>query len=139
MAEAKVDNRNNKFNDAQVDAIKVPPHSLEAEQSVIGGLLLDNERWDTVSERVVAKDIAGQSLDTELREILRERDNIVEDRFDGLVEEALPPARRGGDRAFGSKILRFALLAGSHTNQVVQDFGDSKQSYHSRDEANATV
>ncbi|KOO10341.1 DNA helicase, partial [Vibrio xuii] len=25
-------------------------------QSVIGGLLLDNERWDTVSERVVAKD-----------------------------------------------------------------------------------
>ncbi|MCL4113666.1 UNVERIFIED_CONTAM: hypothetical protein GTU68_067373, partial [Idotea baltica] len=40
----------------QVDAIKVPPHSLEAEQSVIGGLLLDNERWDTVSEKVVSKD-----------------------------------------------------------------------------------
>lgn len=56
MAEAKVDNRNKKFSDAQVDAIKVPPHSLEAEQSVIGGLLLDNERWDTVAERVVAKD-----------------------------------------------------------------------------------
>ncbi|WP_213864476.1 replicative DNA helicase, partial [Vibrio crassostreae] len=33
-----------------------PPHSLEAEQSVIGGLLLDNERWDTVAEKVVAKD-----------------------------------------------------------------------------------
>ncbi|MCL9783886.1 replicative DNA helicase [Vibrio sp. S4M6] len=42
--------------DAQVDAIKVPPHSLEAEQSVIGGLLLDNERWDTVSERVLSQD-----------------------------------------------------------------------------------
>ena len=40
----------------QVDAIKVPPHSLEAEQSVIGGLLLDNERWDTGAEKVVAKD-----------------------------------------------------------------------------------
>ncbi|WP_070963111.1 replicative DNA helicase [Vibrio sonorensis] len=50
------DNRNNKPKDAQVDAIKAPPHSLEAEQSVIGGLLLDNERWDTVAERVVAKD-----------------------------------------------------------------------------------
>jgi mannitol/fructose-specific phosphotransferase system IIA component (Ntr-type) len=37
--------------------------------------------------RVVAKDIAGPSLDTELREILKERDNIVEDRFDKLVEE----------------------------------------------------
>ncbi|BCL71368.1 replicative DNA helicase [Vibrio nigripulchritudo MADA3029] len=50
------DNRNKKPVDSQVDAIKVPPHSLEAEQSVIGGLLLDNERWDSVAERVVAKD-----------------------------------------------------------------------------------
>ncbi len=50
------ENRNRKPSDIQVDAIKVPPHSLEAEQSVIGGLLLDNERWDTVAERVVASD-----------------------------------------------------------------------------------
>ncbi|WP_420788392.1 replicative DNA helicase [Vibrio alginolyticus] len=51
-----VENRNRKPSDSQVDAIKVPPHSLEAEQSVIGGLLLDNERWDTVAERVVSSD-----------------------------------------------------------------------------------
>lgn len=38
--------------DRQMDALKLPPHSIEAEQSVIGGLLLDNERWDTVAERV---------------------------------------------------------------------------------------
>ncbi|MDD9196383.1 replicative DNA helicase [Aliivibrio sp. S3MY1] len=51
------DNRNqNRKHDAQVDALKVPPHSLEAEQSVLGGLLLDNERWDTVAEKVVAGD-----------------------------------------------------------------------------------
>ncbi|TOC26814.1 replicative DNA helicase [Vibrio parahaemolyticus] len=50
------ENRNRKPSDSQVDAIKVPPHSLEAEQSVIGGLLLDNECWDTVAERVVASD-----------------------------------------------------------------------------------
>ncbi len=50
------DNRNKKPIDRQVDALKVPPHSLEAEQSVIGGLLLDNERWDSVAERVVARD-----------------------------------------------------------------------------------
>ncbi|HGS5282275.1 TPA: replicative DNA helicase [Vibrio parahaemolyticus] len=50
------ENRNRKPSDSQVEAIKVPPHSLEAEQSVIGGLLLDNERWDTVAERVVASD-----------------------------------------------------------------------------------
>jgi replicative DNA helicase len=56
MAESKTENRYRKRDDAQVDAIKVPPHSIEAEQSVLGGLLLDNERWDTVSERVVASD-----------------------------------------------------------------------------------
>lgn len=51
------DNRNkNKPDDSQVDALKMPPHSLEAEQSVLGGLLLDNERWDAVAEKVVAKD-----------------------------------------------------------------------------------
>ncbi|MFA0078595.1 replicative DNA helicase [Vibrio artabrorum] len=51
-----MDTKSQKSANAQVDAIKVPPHSLEAEQSVIGGLLLDNERWDTVAEKVVAKD-----------------------------------------------------------------------------------
>ena len=28
--------------DAQVEALKIPPHSIEAEQSTLGGLLLDN-------------------------------------------------------------------------------------------------
>ncbi|PML07969.1 replicative DNA helicase [Vibrio lentus] len=56
MSVVIVDTRSQKSASDQVDAIKVPPHSLEAEQSVIGGLLLDNERWDTVSEKVVSKD-----------------------------------------------------------------------------------
>ena len=43
--------------DFQVDGLKVPPHSIEAEQSVLGGLMLDNERWDDVAERVVAEDL----------------------------------------------------------------------------------
>ncbi|EKP2857715.1 replicative DNA helicase [Escherichia coli] len=42
--------------DPQVAGLKVPPHSIEAEQSVLGGLMLDNERWDDVAERVVADD-----------------------------------------------------------------------------------
>ncbi|MDW8844348.1 replicative DNA helicase [Erwinia sp. MMLR14_017] len=42
--------------DRQMEGLKLPPHSLEAEQSVLGGLMLDNERWDNVSERVVALD-----------------------------------------------------------------------------------
>lgn len=46
----------NKPKDSQMDAIKMPPHSLEAEQSVLGGLMLDNEKWDAVAEKVVGKD-----------------------------------------------------------------------------------
>ena len=42
--------------DPQVAGLKVPPHSIEAEQSVLGGLMLDNERLDDVAERVVADD-----------------------------------------------------------------------------------
>ncbi len=38
--------------DQQIEMLKLPPHSIEAEQSVLGGLMLDNERWDNVSERV---------------------------------------------------------------------------------------
>ncbi|OAN19323.1 replicative DNA helicase [Photobacterium jeanii] len=45
-----------KQRDTQMDAIKMPPHSLEAEQSVLGGLLLDNEKWDSVAEKIIASD-----------------------------------------------------------------------------------
>lgn len=38
------------------DAIRVPPHSVEAEQAVIGGLMLDNSSWDSIADRVSAED-----------------------------------------------------------------------------------
>src|SRR3990167_805530 len=38
------------------DSLKVPPHSLEAEQSVIGGLMLDNIAWDNIYEIVKEND-----------------------------------------------------------------------------------
>ncbi|VFP78361.1 Replicative DNA helicase [Buchnera aphidicola (Cinara cuneomaculata)] len=37
-------------------SFKIPPHSLEAEQSVLGGLMLDNQQWDIVSEYIVTED-----------------------------------------------------------------------------------
>ncbi|WEM42078.1 replicative DNA helicase [Photobacterium sp. DA100] len=46
----------NQPKDSKMDAIKMAPHSIEAEQSVLGGLMLDNEKWDVVAEKVVAKD-----------------------------------------------------------------------------------
>ena len=39
-----------------VSALKVPPHSIEAEQSVLGGLMLDNDAWFNVAEVVLATD-----------------------------------------------------------------------------------
>ncbi len=36
--------------DVQVESLKVPPHSIEAEQSVLGGLLLDNSAWDRIAD-----------------------------------------------------------------------------------------
>ena len=40
----------NASSDAALAALKVPPHSNEAEQSVLGGLMLDNESYDHVTE-----------------------------------------------------------------------------------------
>ena len=36
--------------DDTLDALKLPPHSVEAEQSVLGGLLLDNEALDKIAD-----------------------------------------------------------------------------------------
>ncbi|APW39399.1 replicative DNA helicase [Rhodoferax koreense] len=36
--------------DRQVAQLRIPPHSIEAESSVLGGLLLDNNAWDRVGD-----------------------------------------------------------------------------------------
>jgi replicative DNA helicase len=41
---------------SETDAIRVPPHSVEAEQAVLGGLMLDNTTWDAIADRIVADD-----------------------------------------------------------------------------------
>ncbi len=38
------------------DSLRVPPHSIQAEQSVLGGLMLDNQAWDQVADRVAEGD-----------------------------------------------------------------------------------
>ena len=35
---------------------RLPPQSIEAEQSVLGGVMLDNDKWDPVLEEVDAVD-----------------------------------------------------------------------------------
>ena len=40
---------------------KLPPQALEAEQSLLGGLLLDNRRWDEVNDEVGMTDFYSQN------------------------------------------------------------------------------
>ncbi len=42
--------------DQQVEQLKIPPNSKEAEQSVLGGLMLDNRAFEDVAERLQAQD-----------------------------------------------------------------------------------
>ncbi|MEY3766057.1 MAG: putative replicative helicase, partial [Pseudomonadota bacterium] len=44
------------YPDQQVAQLRIPPHSLEAESSVLGGLLLDNSAWDRVGDLVTDSD-----------------------------------------------------------------------------------
>jgi len=42
--------------DTQTSGLRVPPHSIEAEQAVIGGLLLDNRAWENIADKLVDED-----------------------------------------------------------------------------------
>ncbi len=44
------------FNDSAVEQFKVPPHSVEAEQSLLGGLMLENSTWEQVGDLVAEND-----------------------------------------------------------------------------------
>jgi replicative DNA helicase len=47
---------NSPLADPQLSDVRTPPHSIEAEQSVLGGLLLDNVAWDKIADLVHAGD-----------------------------------------------------------------------------------
>jgi replicative DNA helicase len=42
--------------DQQIAQLRVPPHSIEAESSVLGGLLLDNSAWDRMGDLLIDND-----------------------------------------------------------------------------------
>ncbi|MFM6990748.1 MAG: replicative DNA helicase, partial [Rhodoferax sp.] len=42
--------------DRQIAQLRIPPHSIEAESSVLGGILLDNGAWDRVGDMLVDGD-----------------------------------------------------------------------------------
>ena len=49
-ASARPESRGDGRGDDEVARLRIPPHSIEAEQSVIGGLLIDNGAWDRAGD-----------------------------------------------------------------------------------------
>ena len=56
--------------DANVEKLKIPPHSIEAEQSVLGSMLIAPESWDKVAEVIVAEDFYNRAHQTIFAAIL---------------------------------------------------------------------
>ncbi|MEO7726061.1 MAG: replicative DNA helicase [Burkholderiales bacterium] len=61
--------------DPQVEALKLPPYSVEAEQSVLGGLLLDNTAWEKIADLLTDADFYR----ADHRQIFRHISMLVED------------------------------------------------------------
>ncbi len=55
MAEFPGKNKKN-IDTGNLSMLKVPPHSVEAEQAVLGGLMLDNTVWDRVADKLLDED-----------------------------------------------------------------------------------
>ncbi|MDX1804577.1 MAG: replicative DNA helicase [Alcanivorax sp.] len=45
-----------RIDDHLPENLRIPPNSTEAEQAILGGLLLNNNAWDDVAERISARD-----------------------------------------------------------------------------------
>jgi replicative DNA helicase len=84
----------NPVSDSALTQLRVPPHSIEAEQSVLGGLLLDNQAWDRMGDLVND----GDFYRDEHRRIFRQIRNLLEKARPAdvvTVAEALDAAGEG--------------------------------------------
>lgn len=60
-----------KESENKVSKLKIPPHSIEAEQSVLGSLLIATESWDKVAELLIEDDFYNRSHQIIYRSIIR--------------------------------------------------------------------
>ena len=60
-------------------SLKLPPHSIEAEQSLLGGLMLDKRSWDEVADLIIPTDFYRSEHKTIYESML------------ALIEKDLPP------------------------------------------------
>ncbi len=77
--------------DLDIESLKVPPHSIQAEQSVLGGLMLDNQTWDSVADKLGEQDFYRRDHKLIFRAITQLADKL--DPFDVItLSEALDAA-----------------------------------------------
>lgn len=65
--------------DQKTEQVSIPPHSTEAEQAVLGGIMLSNQHWDGISERVIAEDFytfAHKAIFQTMEELMRNQTPI---------------------------------------------------------------
>ncbi|MDD0823019.1 replicative DNA helicase [Mannheimia sp. AT1] len=63
-----------KTKDKQIEQISISPHSIEAEQAVLGGIMLSNDHWDNVAERLQSHDFynyAHRTIFEQMAELVR--------------------------------------------------------------------
>ena len=65
--------------DQKTEQVSIPPHSTEAEQAVLGGIMLSNQHWDGIAERVIAEDFytfAHKAIFQTMEELMRNKSPI---------------------------------------------------------------
>jgi len=88
-----------------------------------------------VIERITAKELTTYSLETELREIIRERDEIVKDRFDNIIENCVIL-----DIEKSIKVSEFfKIVAGEMAPRLNQESGLLLKLLHNREKQGSTV
>ena len=65
--------------DQKTEQVSIPPHSTEAEQAVLGGIMLSDQHWDGIAERVIAEDFytfAHKAIFQTMEELMRNQTPI---------------------------------------------------------------
>ena len=65
--------------DKKTEQVSIPPHSTEAEQAVLGGIMLSNQYWDSIAERVITEDFytfAHKAIFQTMEELMRNQTPI---------------------------------------------------------------
>ena len=134
--------------DDTFESLRVPPHSIDAEQSVLGGLMLDNRSWDIIADRVSEEDfyrkdhrlifrsIAQLAEDSKpldwitLSEWLKQRgelDNAGGGSYLGTLAKDTPSAaniKAYADIVREKSVLRQLISVGTDISDLAFDSGD---------------